>query len=299
MLTYLRADGLEHALEVLAAADDDLKVLAGGQSLIPMMNLRLARPDRLLDIGRLDELSGARIDHDTVRIGALVSHRDLERSGPELARAVPLLAEAAPHIGHAAIRERGTFGGSLAHGDPAAEWPACALALDATLVARSARGERRLPADGFFVGPLTTVLEPDELLVAVELPAASSGTGAAVEELAYRHGDYAVVGIAAQVVARASGEVDDARIALFGVDATPVRARAAEAILRADGMAVLDAAAAAAAAACDPSSDVTASAEYRRRMVAVFTRRALERAWERAVGVPAGGAPAANAVAAA
>jgi carbon-monoxide dehydrogenase medium subunit len=282
MLSYVRPETLEQALEVLAAADDDLKVLAGGQSLVPMMNLRLAQPTRLLDVGRLAELSEVRVEGDVVRVGALARHRDLERPGPELARAAPLLPEAAPHIGHSAIRERGTFGGSLAHGDPAAEWPACAVALDATLIARSTRGERRLAADGFFVGPLTTTLEPDELLVAVELPVSPPRSGVAVEELAYRHGDYAVVGIAAQVVASAEGGLVDARIGLFGVDATPVRARQAEAILRDGGMAALADAASAAASACEPSDDVTASAAYRRRMVAVFTRRAAETAWHRA-----------------
>ena len=243
MVTYLRAEGLEHAIEVLADADDDLKILAGGQSLVPMMNLRLAQPSRLLDIGRIDELTGATVTDDVLRIGALVRHRELERPRPDIALAAPLLPEAAPRIGHVAIRECGTFGGSLAHGDPAAEWPACALALDATIVARSARGERRLPVDGFYVGPLTTILEPDELLVAVELPRAPRGSGVAVEELTYRHGDYAIVGVAVQMVATDDGGVADARIALFGVDATPVRAREAERILVAGGMAAIEEAA--------------------------------------------------------
>ena len=208
-----------------------------------MMNLRLAQPSRLLDIGRIDELTGATVTDDVLRIGALVRHRELERPRPDIALAAPLLPEAAPRIGHVAIRECGTFGGSLAHGDPAAEWPACALALDATIVARSARGERRLPVDGFYVGPLTTILEPDELLVAVELPRAPRGSGVAVEELTYRHGDYAIVGVAVQMVATDDGGVADARIALFGVDATPVRAREAERILVAGGMAAIEEAA--------------------------------------------------------
>ena len=282
MFTYQRATDIDHALELLGAAGDDLKVLAGGQSLLPMINLGLARPNRLLDIGGVDALGETVVDQRTVRLGALVRHAQLERPGEDVRRAAPLLPNAARLIGHTAIRERGTFGGSLAHGDPAAEWPAVVVALNATLVLRSTRGERRLPASDFYVGPLTTRLEADELLVAAEWVPAGPRTGVAVEELTYRHGDYAVVGVVAQISRGQDGRLSAAHIALFGVGGTPIRAAEAEAILTEGGIASLPDAAAAAEASCDPSSDVTASATYRREMVAVFTRRAVEAAHRRA-----------------
>jgi carbon-monoxide dehydrogenase medium subunit len=292
--TYDRATTIEDALATLAEHGFDAKVLAGGQSLIPMMSLGLARPARLVDIGRVADLD--RIDlGEEIRLGALVRHAHLAHPPADVARAAPLLPAAAPYIGHEAIRTRGTFCGSIAHGDPAAEWPAVALALDAVVEARSARGERSVPAADFFVGPLTTVLDEDELVTGVRLPVAAPRTGAAVLELAFRHGDYAVVGVAAQVTlgegdrpngghGPEGGAFEDVRIGLFGVGGTPIRARTAEAIARA-GAAAFEEAGQAAAAESDPVSDATASADYRRRMTAVFVRRTLTLAAARAAGV--------------
>jgi carbon-monoxide dehydrogenase medium subunit len=218
---------------------------------------------------------------ESVEIGPLVRHRDLAPPPPQIARASPLLAAAGPLIGHDAVRNRGTFVGSIAHGDPAAEWPAVAVALDADLEVRSARGGRTVGAGDFYVGPLTTVLDDDEVLVGARLPRSLPSTGAAVLELTYRHGDYAVVGVAAQLACGADGSVDEARIALFGVGPTPIRARAAEMAAR-EGPSAFTDAGTAAADESDPVTDATASADYRRRMVAVFARRALEQAYERA-----------------
>jgi CO/xanthine dehydrogenase FAD-binding subunit len=215
-----------------------------------------------------------------VRIGALARHRDLEHAGPAVGRAAPLLPAAAGFIAHAAIRNRGTFVGSLVHADPSAEWPAVALALDAEIRLRSVRGERVVAVSDFLLGPMTTAIEPDELAVEVSLVAAGSPSGVSVQELAYRDGDYAVVGVAAQVTG--SGErVDDCRIVAFGVDATPVRASAAEALLRDAGRAGLDAAARLARQAAQPMSDATASADYRSDMISVLCRRALHEAFHR------------------
>jgi CO/xanthine dehydrogenase FAD-binding subunit len=283
VFSYVRAESLGHALEVLSSAADDIKVLAGGQSLLPVIAMGLAAPDRLLDIGRVESLDKVSVDRVGVTAGPLVCHRDLGRVDGEIARVCPLLPLAAARIGHAAIRERGTFGGSIAHADPAAEWPAVALALDATIVLASTRGERRVDAVDWFQGPLTTGIEPDELIVGVEWRPAPPGTGAAVEELTYRHGDYAIVGVAAQVSVSEAGDLEDVRVALFGVGGTPIRARDAEQVLLGAGLAGLDEAAAAASRAADPATDATASAGYRREMVAVFTRRAVAGAHARAV----------------
>lgn len=294
MATYHAVGSIDEALDVLGAHGDDAKVLAGGQSLIPMISLGLARPTHLVDIGRIPGLGG--LTHNgEVRIGPLVRHSELEVPPASIDRAAPLLAAAAPRIGHDAIRNRGTFVGSLAHGDPAAEWPAVAVALDALIDVRSAAGDRTVDAASFYVGPLTTVLAADELVVGARLPSAAPATGAAVLERAYRHGDYAVVGVAAQVSLGANDALDDVRLALFGVGATPIRARAAEDVAR-SGPPAFGAAGQVAAAESDPVSDATASADYRRRMVAVFVRRALEQAHGRAGrlsdGTAASGLPA-------
>ena len=284
---YHRPATIDEALELLARYGDEAKLLAGGQSLIPMISLGLARPAALVDIGSIGGLDAAEVGKE-VGIGPLVRHRALARPSAEVDRAVPLFAAAAPYIGHAAIRARGTFVGSVAHGDPAAEWPAVAVALDAWLDVRSPSGEREVQAADFYLGPLTTDLADDEIVVGVRLPVALPRTGADVQELAYRHGDYAIVGVAAQVSVDDAGTVSDVRIGLFGVGGTPIRAVAAEAAARSDPPAFADAGRAASDES-DPATDATASASYRRRMVAVFVRRALERAHARALSVaPAG-----------
>jgi carbon-monoxide dehydrogenase medium subunit len=279
--TYHRAASVDEAISLLAEYGDEAKVLAGGQSLIPMMSLGLARPGHLVDIGRIPDLGAVNVD-GAVRIGALVRHAALEAPPADVRAAAPLLVAAAPYIGHEAVRARGTFVGSVVHGDPAGEWPAVAMALDAEIELRSLGGSRTVAARDFFLGPLTTDIADDELAVAVRLPAAPPGTGAAALELAYRHGDYAVVGVVAQLTLDEADCVTDARVGLLGVGGTPIRAAAAEATAQGGPSAFVDAGRAA-AAECDPLTDATASAAYRRRMVAVYVRRALEQAFADAV----------------
>ncbi|MHB1854580.1 MAG: FAD binding domain-containing protein [Acidimicrobiales bacterium] len=278
---------LEEALSALAEHGPDAKVLAGGQSLIPMMSLRLAQPAVLVDLNRVPELSGISADGSGLRIGSMTRHRAAERSGL-LAERVPLMAEAMPFIGHAAIRSRGTIGGSLAHADPAAELPAVALATEAGLIARSLRGgERTIPAAEFFEGYFTTALEDDEILCAIEVPAAPPATGFAVVEIARRHGDFALGGVMAALTI-GQGKITRARLALINVAERPVRAgRAEAALVGADpGPAAWTAAAAEASAEIDPSGDLHASPAYRRKVAGVCVRRALETAARRAVAGP-------------
>jgi carbon-monoxide dehydrogenase medium subunit len=279
--TYHRAASVEEATSLLAQYGDEAKVLAGGQSLIPMISLGLARPGHLVDIGAIGGLGAVELVGE-IRVGPLVRHRALAAPLAELERAAPLLARAAPYIGHEAIRARGTFVGSVVHGDPAGEWPAVAVTLDAEIELRSSGGSRTVAARDFFLGPLTTDIAEDEFAVAVRLPIAPPRTGAAALELAYRHGDYAVVGVVAQLSLGDGERVTDARIGLLGVGGTPIRASAAEAAALAGPGGFTDAGHAA-AGECDPVTDATASAAYRRRMVAVYVRRALEGAFADAV----------------
>ena len=276
---------LEEALSALAEYGSEAKVLAGGQSLIPLMSLRLAQPGVLVDLNGLGALSGIEANGSGVRIGAMTRHRAAERS-EVLAERVPLMAEAMPLIGHAAIRSRGTIGGSLSHADPAAELPAVALATEATLIARSLRGgERTIPASEFFEGYFTTSLAEDEILCAVEVPAAPPATGFCVTEVARRHGDFALVGVTAAVTID-QGLVTRARIALINVAERPVRAEQAEAALvgaKPEAAAWAEAAAVA-SSEIDPSGDLHATPAYRRKVAGVCVRRALETAARRAGG---------------
>jgi CO/xanthine dehydrogenase FAD-binding subunit len=283
---YHAPASLAEALDLLAQFGDEAKVLAGGQSLLPLLNLRLARPAHLIDInglatelGQLDTWDGG------LRIGALVRQRAAERAGLVRDR-TPLLAEALPQIGHPQIRNRGTIGGSLAHADPASELPAVAMALDAELVVRSAKGERVLAPDAFFVSFLTTAIQPDELLVETRWPGTPAGTGSAYLEVSRRHGDFAMVGVAASLRLDPNGTVADARLAYTGAAPTPVRAHAAERSLRGQPPSPDSFAAAAEAAqeALDPGSDVHAPAAYRRHVARVLTQRALAQASARAQG---------------
>jgi aerobic carbon-monoxide dehydrogenase medium subunit len=276
---YIAAATIDEALDALAEGGEDAKVLAGGQSLIPLMSLRLARPSLLVDISRVGDLGEIERRNGSLTIGATVCHRRVERSD-EVRASVPLIADAMPLVGHVAIRTRGTIGGSLAHADPAAELPAVALALGATFTARSRdRGERTIEADEFFQGYFTTALAVDEILTAVSFPVAGPNSGFAIEEVARRHGDFAMVG-AAVAVTVADGAVTDARVAMINAAERPVRATAAENALR-DGASFADAAAAA-VAELDPSGDLHASPEYRKKVAAVCVRRGLERAAARA-----------------
>ncbi|MBX6376974.1 MAG: xanthine dehydrogenase family protein subunit M [Clostridia bacterium] len=273
---------LEEAVELLAELGGDAKVLAGGQSLMPLLNLRLAQPAHLVDVNGLEELAQIRPLDGGLAVGALVRQRAAERS--ELVRErCPLLAEALPLIGHFQIRSRGTVGGSLAHADPAAELPAVAAALDADLVVRSARGERVLKPEDFFLTVMTTTLEPDELLVEVRFPAWPEGAGWSFQEVSRRHGDFALAGVAAVLQLGGDGTIADARLAFIGVGPTPVRARAAEQLLVGERPSpeVYAAAAEAAVADLEPESDLHATGAYRKHVARVLARRALTTAAER------------------
>ena len=212
---YARATSVGNAIELLAEHGDRAKVLSGGQSLMPAMNLRLLAPELIVDIGALDELRGIVKTGDRLSIGALTRHVDLQKS-PTIAADLPLLKEAIAHVAHPAIRNRGTIGGSLAHADPASELPACVIALDATIVVRGPEGERRIPAEEFFFGIYETALSPEELLVAVDVPLPPSRAAHYFCEFARRHGDYAIVGLAAQAVVD-NQKLIDLRPVFFGV----------------------------------------------------------------------------------
>jgi aerobic carbon-monoxide dehydrogenase medium subunit len=268
----------------LLAGNEDASVLAGGQSLIPLLALRLARPALLVDINGLAELSGIFEADGWVTMGTMTREYVAEESAT-IARALPLLAAALPLIGHEAIRSRGTVGGSLAHADPAAELPAVAIALDAEFVVRGTSGERVVPAAEWFEGYLTTSRRPDELLVEVRFPAAKPGTGVSFQEIARRHGDFAIVGLATSLTL-SDGTITDARLAFAGVSDVPVRATQAEAFLmrEAPSAAVFDEAARLATEGIDPPADLHGSAEYRRKVAAVLVRRGLQAAADDAHG---------------
>jgi aerobic carbon-monoxide dehydrogenase medium subunit len=278
---YHAARSVEEAVDLLARYGGDAKVLAGGQSLMPMLNFRLARPAALVDVNRIPGLAYVREDDGTLALGAMTRQRAIEFS-PVVARRLPLLVEATRWVGHLPIRSRGTIGGSLAHADPSAEYPAVLTALDGEVVAQGPRGRRTLKPSDLFETYLTTSLAPDEVLVEVRLPAAPAGAGHAFEEFARRHGDFAIVGIAAMLV-RDGGRCVSARLATAGAGPVPVRLRAAEEILEREGLgaAAIDAAAARAAELVQPDSDVHASADYRRHLTRVLTARALRRSLER------------------
>ena len=279
---YHAPRSVDEAVDLLGRYGGDAKVLAGGQSLMPMLNFRLTRPAALIDVNRIAALAYVREDDGVVAFGAMTRQRTIEFS-PEVARRLPLLREATRWVGHLPIRSRGTIGGSIAHADPSAEYPAVLTALEGEVVAQGPRGRRTLQAAELFETYLTTRLAPDELLVEVRLPAMPAGAGHAFEEFARRHGDFAIVGIAAMVV-RDGARCRTARLATAGAGPVPVRLRAAEEILERDGLgdAAIAAAAARAAELVRPDSDVHASADYRRHLAGVLTARALTRAVERA-----------------
>jgi aerobic carbon-monoxide dehydrogenase medium subunit len=270
------------AVDLLAEHQDEASVLAGGQSLIPLLALRLARPALLIDINGLQELSGVSASNGWVAVGAMTREYVAEDS-KTIADSVPLLAAALPLIGHEAIRSRGTIGGSLAHADPAAELPAVARALDAELVVRGPSGERVTPAAEWFEGYLTTSRRADELLVEVRFPAAAPGTGVAFHEVARRHGDFAIVGLAASLTL-SDGAISDARLAFAGISDVPVRAASAEDLLRGEtpSAALFDEAARRATEDIDPPADLHGSSEYRKKVAATLVRRGLQAAADNA-----------------
>jgi CO/xanthine dehydrogenase FAD-binding subunit len=282
---YLAPRSVDEATEQLGQYGDEAKVLAGGQSLVPLMNLRLAAPGVLVDVNRIAELAYVRSWDGGVAIGALTRQHAAEHS-EELRSRLPIVAEACHLIGHAPIRHRGTIGGNLAHADPASELPAVMLALGAELDLASRQGTRTVPADQFFADTLTTALRPDELLAEVRAPGLPPRTGAAFVEIARRHGDYALVGVAALITLDEAGRCQRARLALCGAGPTSFRAREVEQALVGEqpSGAALDEAAERAAAATDPPSDVHASAGFRRKLARVVTRQAIELATRRAGG---------------
>jgi len=280
---WYRAGSAVEALSLLAEHGTDAKPLAGGQSLIPAMNFRLARPGILVDLNGVADLSGIDTTADgTLRIGAMTRQRTAERSST-IATHCPLLAEALPWVAHAQIRTRGTMGGSVAHADPAAELPAVLAALGARYQLRSQGGERWIAAEDFVTGLFATALEPGELLTSIEVPRRAPRTGHAFIEMARRHGDFALAGVACSITLDDASRCVSARVALFGVGDGPVLSTAASKALigtMPDDSAIRDAAATAQAEA-DPPSDIHATAAYRRHLIGVLTRRALSRAIER------------------
>ena len=277
---YVAARSLDEAIEALG--DEEAKVLAGGQSLTPILNFRLAYPSKLVDINRIPGLGAIQKENGGLSLGALVRHREIEVS-PVIHDAFPMLSAAAELVGHLAIRNRGTFGGSLAHNDPAAEWPMMTLLLDGTMKTTGPKGGRSIPIKDFLVTYLTTSLENAEIVTEVQIPAVPAGAGWAVEELSRRHGDFALAAVGVLVTAE-GGKCKEARISMGSVGPTALRATEAERFLSGKQLTpdVLEQAAAKVAEASDPSSDVHATADYRRHLVSVLTRRALKTASERA-----------------
>jgi aerobic carbon-monoxide dehydrogenase medium subunit len=275
---YHRAHDVRGATELLAELGDEAKILAGGQSLVAMMNFRLARPSALVDVGRIGGLRYLRRDGDRLRIGALTTHHDVETAnGPEISEAFGVLPRAARWIGHYPIRTQGTIGGSLAHADSTAEWCLLAVLLGAEIVVQGAESRRTVAAEDFFFGFLSTALEPDEMIVEVIFP--RPARHAALTEFAQRKGDFAIVAAAVDLDVR-DGVCRSGRIALGGVDAVPVRVPEAEAALaNAElSMDLFTACADAAASAIDPGSDVHGSAEYRRTLTRTLVVRACQEA---------------------
>jgi CO/xanthine dehydrogenase FAD-binding subunit len=281
---YHAPASVEEALALLQRYGGDAKLLAGGQSLMPLLNFRLSRPAALVDLNRIASLAYIKEHDGQVRLGAMTRQRTIEFSAV-VAQKLPLLREATRWVGHLPIRTRGTIGGSIAHADPSAEYPAVLAALEGEVVARGPKGERVIKAKDLFQTYLTTSLQPDEILVEVRLPAMPRGAGWALEEFARRHGDFAIIGIAAMIV-REGQRCKTARLATAGAGPVPLRLRAAEEILERDGLgdAAIDAAARRAAELVSPDSDIHASADYRRHLTGVLTKRALKRAMGVALG---------------
>jgi aerobic carbon-monoxide dehydrogenase medium subunit len=275
---------IDEAVELLGQLGDDAKVIAGGQSLVPMLAMRLSVFGHLVDIGRIHELRGVSRRNGSLVVGAATVDVVLEKD-TEVAATVPLLAEVTPMIGHFQIRNRGTVGGSLAHADPAAEYPAVAIALEAQMEVASARGTRVVPAADFFEGVWTTTLEPDELLTAVHFPVWSGRCGFAAEEFARRHGDFAIAGAVAGVELDADGVVARATIAMFGMGPTPVRAASAERELVGSLASAVDRQEVGRLAVSDieeAPSDLHASASYRSRVAGALVTQAWSRALKEA-----------------
>jgi carbon-monoxide dehydrogenase medium subunit len=265
---YAKAKSVDHAIELLTRPDGEARLLAGGQSLMATLNMRLSAPKLLIDLNGVEGLAGIVIRNGIVEIGAMTRHAEAARSA-NIARYAPLIAVALPHIGHAAIRNRGTLGGSIAFADPAAELPACLLALDGEVEIAGETGKRTVKAGDFFKGLFETALGPHDVLTAIRVPAATKETRVGFAEFARRHGDYAMVGLAATAKANGKG-LTDVRLAYFGVGSTPVRARNAEAALADDR---IDDAVSALASDLDPTDDVQATGATKKHLAGVLLRR--------------------------
>lgn len=279
---YEKASSIQGLLALLADQGEAAKILAGGQSLVPMLNLRLTYPEVLIDINGLDELDYVRVEGDKVKIGALTRHRTL-RDSPIIAEHCPLMAEAYQHVAHVTVRNRGTIGGNLSHADPASEMPAVAQCLDATLLVSSKAGQRQVAASDFFLGALTTALDPSELLTEVQIPVCGPGQGCAFEEVSPRQGDFAMAGVAV-TLDLSDGACQSVRIAHCGVEERSSRASAVEASLagKPAGAAHFAEAAALLAGTVEPTESYHADAELKRDLLRSLTVRALTRAAARA-----------------
>lgn len=281
---YVRPSSVAEATAFLSR-NPDAKVVAGGHSLIPLMKLRLAQPKYLVDITHLPGLRGVSEANGALQVGALTTHYEVE-SSPVIRERVLVLAETAATIGDVQVRNKGTIGGVLAHADPAADYPATILALDATINATGPNGNRSLPSNGFFVDLMTTALQPNELITSVTIPIPAAGTGASYQKFPHPASRYAIAGVAAVVSLNPDGTVKDARIGVTGAGTTAVRATAAEQALKGQKLddQTLDRAGAAAAEAVDATGDIHASADYRRHLVREYTKRAVRAAAGRAKG---------------
>ena len=281
---YFDPATVEEALDLLKEYGEDAKILAGGQSLVPLLNFRLARPQVLVDINRIKDLDYVRENNGTLAIGAMTRQRTLETS--EIIRSkCGLLTDAAELIGHPQIRNRGTVGGSLVHADPTAELTAIARALDAQMKIRSSEGERTVPAKDFFITVMTTVLEPSELLVEVEFPVLAPSAGWAFEEFVLRHGDFAVVGVTSVVTLDAEQTCTEVRLAAIGVDEIPFRDPEIEELLQGQKItdSLLDEVAAQMSEKVDPFSDLHATAEQRKHLAGVLAKKTIKKAEEAAL----------------
>jgi carbon-monoxide dehydrogenase medium subunit len=283
-LTYFAPSTVEEAVGLLERFGDEAKIIAGGQSLVPLLNMRLARPAALIDINRISALDSITVDDSALVVGAGVTTRTLERH-PAVGERLPVLVELAKWVGHPQIRNRGTVCGSIVHADPAAELPAGALALDAVVTVAGPRGRRDIAVQDFYLGYMATALGPDELVTQVRFPIPPPGTGWSVQEVARRHGDFAVVGAIA-LLRIAEGRVGSASIVSFGVGGRPLRFPEVEAALIGEppGDALFAQAAEGFTQLVEPDDDIHASAEFRREVAGVLVRRALEEALRRATG---------------
>lgn len=273
--SYARPTRLHEALQLLAQHGDEARLLAGGQTLLATLNMRLSEPALLIDLQAVDELKGLRVDGASLRIGAMATHTEIAES-KLVAEHAPLLTAAAPHIAHRAIRNLGTFGGSIAYGDPAAEWPACLLALGGVVIAGSVRGERRIAADDFFTGLYTTALAADEVIIACELPLAAPGQKFSFAELARRHGDYAAAGLAASATFN-EGSITQVRLAWIAIGSVPMRSPGAELALATQALTAdsVSRAVEVLQGELSPLADLTHSAAAKKHLASVLLRRAL------------------------